>query len=392
MNTCLLGDAIASSRSGFPSGKRSSDGVVQLRMNNVRTDGTLDWASVIRVPATKKQVSDLSLTKGDVLFNSTNSPELVGKTCFFKGFAEPIVFSNHFVRLRTRPERLRGDYLARWLTWTRDRGVFTHGCVRWVNQATFRTDDLFRLQIPLPPLAEQKRIAEILDAANALRAKRCEALAWLDTLLQSIFLDMFGDPVTNPMGWERCVVGDVVHAAKDGPHVSPRYSESGVPFLSTRHIKPGEVVWEDLKYINQDEANRQWKKCKPELDDILYTKGGTTGIAARVATSKPFAVWVHVALLKLIAKKVHPIWMEAMLNSAYCYAQSQRYTHGIANRDLGLKRMVKIQMYLPPLAQQRGFAAIVEAIEQQKTGQRAHLAELDTLFASLQSRAFRRDL
>ena len=152
MNTCLLGDAIASSRSGFPSGKRSGDGVVQLRMNNVRTDGTLDLASIIRVPATKKQISELSLTKGDVLFNSTNSPELVGKTCFFKGFAEPIVFSNHFVRLRTRPERLRGDYLARWLTWTRDRGVFTHGCVRWVNQATFRTDDLFRLQIPLPPL------------------------------------------------------------------------------------------------------------------------------------------------------------------------------------------------------------------------------------------------
>ena len=81
-----------------------------------------------------------------------------------------------------------------------------------------------------------------------------------------------------------------------------------------------------------------------------------------------------------------------MLNSAYCYTQSQRYTHGIANRDLGLKRMVKIQMYLPPLTQQRGFAAMVESIEQQKASQRAHLAELDTLFSSLQSRAFRGDL
>ncbi len=143
------------------------------------------------------------------------------------------------------------------------------------------------------------------------------------------------------------------------------------------------------KYIGQDEANRQWKKCKPEFGDILYTKGGTTGIAARVTTSEPFAVWVHVALLKLIMKKVHPIWIEAMLNSAYCYTQSQRYTHGIANRDLGLKRMIKIQMYLPPLAEQCGFAAIVESLEQQKASQRAHLVELDTLFASLQSRAFR---
>ena len=251
---------------------------------------------------------------------------------------------------------------------------------------------LASFQIPLPPFDEQKRIVEILDKAEALRAKRRTALAQLDTLTQSIFLDMFGDPATNPKGWEQCVVGDVVHAAKDGPHVSPTYAESGVPFLSTRHVKPGEVVWEDLKYIDQDEANRQWKKCKPEFGDILYTKGGTTGIAARVTTSEPFAVWVHVALLKPIVKKVHPIWIEAMLNSAYCYTQSQRYTHGIANRDLGLKRMVKIQMYLPPLAEQRCFAAIVESIEQQKASQRAHLAELDTLFASMQSRAFRGEL
>ena len=263
---------------------------------------------------------------------------------------------------------------------------------RLVNGIHLYPKDVARLQIPLPPLAEQKRIAGILDAADALRAKRRAALAQLDTLLQSTFLDMFGDPVTNPMGWDQCVVGDVVHAAKDGPHVSPTYAENGVPFLSTRHIKPGEVVWEDLKYIDQDEANRQWKKCKPEFGDILYTKGGTTGIAARVTTSEPFAVWVHVALLKPIVKKVHPIWIEAMLNSAYCYTQSQRYTHGIANRDLGLKRMVNIQMYLPPLTEQRGFAAIVESVEHQKASQRAHLAELDTLFASLQSRAFRGDL
>ncbi len=290
--------------------------------------------------------------------------------------------------LRAHPG-LDGRYLWHWLTHA------APSLATKAKGATFKQvnrQDIGALHIPLPPLDEQKRIAEILDKADALRGKRRAALARLDILTQAIFLDMFGNPVTNPMGWEQCVVGDVVHAAKDGPHVSPTYAESGVPFLSTRHIKPGEVVWEDLKYIDQDEANRQWKKCKPEFGDILYTKGGTTGIAARVTTSEPFAVWVHVALLKPIVKKVHPIWIEAMLNSAYCYTQSQRYTHGIANRDLGLKRMVKIQMYLPPLAEQRCFAAIVESIEQQKASQRAHLAELDTLFASMQSRAFRGEL
>ena len=73
---------------------------------------------------------------------------------------------------------------------------------RLVNGIHLYPKDVARLQIPLPPLAEQERIAGILDAADALRAKRREALAQLDTLLQSIFLDIFGDPVTNPMGWE----------------------------------------------------------------------------------------------------------------------------------------------------------------------------------------------
>ena len=285
----------------------------------------------------------------------------------------------------------------RYLRWVLVGDVFHSAFMRTVSGVggsllRARPAEVYKIQVPLPPLTEQKRIAGILDAADALRAKRREALAQLDTLVQSTFLDMFGDPVTNPKGWEQCVVGDVIHAAKDGPHVSPRYADTGVPFLSTRHVKPGEIVWENLKYIDQDEANRQWKKCKPELGDILYTKGGTTGIAARVATSKPFAVWVHIALLKPVVEKVHPIWMEVMLNSAYCYTQSQRYTHGIANRDLGLKRMVKIKMYLPPLAQQRQFAAIAESIAQQKASQRDYLTELDTLFASLQSRAFRGEL
>ena len=330
--------------------------------------------------------------RGDVLVAKITPCFENGKMALADNLAHELGFGTTEFHVFRPSERITGPYLFNLL---RAPYVRKAGAMKMKGAAGQRrvpADFFAALQIPLPPLAEQKRIAGILDAADALRAKRREALAQLDTLLQSTFLDMFGDPVTNPMGWDQCVVGDVVHAAKDGPHVSPTYAESGVPFLSTRHIKPGEVVWEDLKYIDQDEANRQWKKCKPEFGDILYTKGGTTGIAARVTTSEPFAVWVHVALLKPMVKKVHPIWIEAMLNSAYCYTQSQRYTHGIANRDLGLKRMVNIQMYLPLLAEQHRFAAIGESVEHQKASQRAHLDELDTLFASLQSRAFRGEL
>ena len=387
MNTCLLGDAIASRRSGFPSGKRSGDGVVQLRMNNVRTDGTLDLASVIRVPATKKQVSDLSLTKGDVLFNSTNSPELVGKTCLFKGFAEPIVFSNHFVRLRTRPERLRGDYLARWLTWTRDRGVFTHGCVRWVNQATFRTDDLFRLRLPLPPLAEQKRIAGILDAADALRAKRREALAQLDALLQSTFLDMFGDPVTNPKGWMVTCVGDVTQM---GTGSTPSRNHKNYFGGSIPWVKSTEVDWGTVtatsECLSSDGVRAARLKLYPKGSIVLalYGQGKTRGKCAVLGIDAT----INQACCTLVPRDPNstPYLFQFL---KYSYHRLRGESRGGNQENLNMRIVRAFAVPVPPLDVQQRYATIAESVEKQKTRQRSHLAELDTLFASLQSRAFR---
>ena len=121
-----------------------------------------------------------------------------------------------------------------------------------------------KARLLLPPLSEQRRIAEILDKADALRAKRRAALAQLDTLTQSIFLDMFGDPATNPKGWPRVSLGDLVFSASDGPHVSPAYVEQGVPFLSTRHVRAGAVTWADLKFISETDATLHWRKCRPQ--------------------------------------------------------------------------------------------------------------------------------
>lgn len=259
-------------------------------------------------------------------------------------------------------------------------------------QPQITRQSLAPLKFRFPSLPEQRRIAAILDQADSLRAKRREALAQLDSFTQSIFVEMFGDPITNPLNWPRVTLGDLVLSASDGPHVSPKYSNTGVPFLSTRHVRPGEISWEDLKFITGEEAAVQWKKCKPERGDLLYTKGGTTGFAAVVNTDESFAIWVHVALLKPNFQKVDSTWLESMLNTGYCYRQSQELTHGIANRDLGLKRMIRIGMYQPPIELQRKFALRSSSVYVLKSNYRKSLAELDTLFDSLKHRAFRGEL
>ena len=111
------------------------------------------------------------------------------------GFEELAVVVTTSLRLRLDPDRLDVRYLSRWLTQL-DRSLISAKCRQWRQPATSTVTLLMSLQIPLPPLAEQRRIAEVLDRAEALRAKRRAALAQLDSLTQSLFLDLFGDPAT----------------------------------------------------------------------------------------------------------------------------------------------------------------------------------------------------
>jgi type I restriction enzyme, S subunit len=251
------------------------------------------------------------------------------------------------------------------------------------------TKDRFdAIPISLPSEPEQKQIAALLEKADRLRRTRRYARQLSDTFLQSAFLEMFGDPALNPKGWAKGYLGEVIHSAQDGPHVSPRYSSDGIPFLSTRHIRPGEINWSDLKYISIEDAKEHWRKIKPEKGDVLYTKGGTTGLAKAIDFDREVAVWVHIAVLKLRKDKVLPVWLENMLNSPFCYRQSQQLTFGIVNRDLGLKRMPRIRIYIPPLPVQHNFADIVHRFERLRAQQREAERQTEHLFQTLLHRAF----
>lgn len=319
------------------------------------------------------------LPVGSVLFSSRAPIGLVAINTV------PMCTNQGFKNLVPKSDLVFNKYLYYWLKFNRKR-LEALG-----NGATFKEISksvISKVEIPLPPLHEQRRIAAILDKAEVLREKRRQTINKLDSLLQAVFLEMFGDPATNPKGWRRGVLGDVIYSAKDGPHVSPKYSASGIPFLSTRHIKPGRIIWEDLRYISSEEAQAHWKKCKPEMGDILYTKGGTTGMAKAIDFDLDIAVWVHIAVLKTNREIADPLWLEQMLNTSYCYAQSQEFTHGIANHDLGLTRMIKIRLYIPPIELQQRYSDFALRLKKLEEKQNQSLQRLDSLFQSIQQRAF----
>lgn len=325
--------------------------------------------------------------KGDILI-TTEAP--LGEVALLRT-SERVALAQRVILLRGKPNVIDPTY---YLYALKTPFVQSQLLTRAASTTVLgiKQSELLQVQIPYLRLAEQKRIAAIAQKADRLRRTRRYALQLSDTYLRSVFLEMFGDPATNPQKWETGTLGDVIISAKDGPHVSPTYSDSGIPFLSTRNVRKGQIIWEDLKFISPEDVKEHWKKCKPEPGDILYTKGGTTGLAKAVDFDTEIAVWVHIAVLKLKHERVNPAWLENMLNSDFCYQQCQELTFGIVNRDLGLQRMPRIKIYIPPLPLQEKFAQIAQKFDRLRTQQREAERQAEHLFQTLLHRVFRGEL
>ncbi len=388
-----LGELVRDAQSGFASGERAADGVVQLRMNNVTTDGTLDWGNVLRVPASRREIDKYRLRAGDVLFNSTNSPELVGKTALFRGYPEPVVFSNHFVRLRVDEAQADPRFVASWLVAQRNAGVFQGLCTQWVNQAAVRKEDLLLLGIPLPSLPEQRRIAAILERADRLRRLRRYALELSEGYLQAVFVEMFGDPVRNPKGWDWATVKDVSLKVTDGEHITPQRTETGIKLLSARNIQNGFIDFSaGLDYIPEHEYRRIKRRCNPGRGDLLMSCSGTVGRVTTVDIDEPFSMVRSVALIKPDPTKVKPKYLEHFLRSEYGQRQIKQSAKASSQANIFNEPIRKLPVVVPPLSDQETFTRVVRQYERLRAQQREAARQAEQLFGALLDRAFRGEL
>lgn len=264
---------------------------------------------------------------------------------------------------------------------------------------TLNKAKLKKLQIPLPPLDEQKRIAGILDAADALRAKRRESIALLDTLLQSTFLDMFGDPVTNPMGWDELAIADLCDSPDDvrcGPFGTQlqqhEFTDSGIPLWGIKHVNAGFSFLTD-EFVTQEKAEKL-TNYSIIPGDLVMTRKGTIG-NCHIYPSHLEPGIMHSDLLRL---RVSPDKANAQfISSQFAYSrriqrQLELMSPGAVMPGINVTKLKKLLVETPPLDLQQQFATIVECVEQQKARQYSHLIGLDDLSASLQSRAFRGEL
>lgn len=396
-----VADVLDDARAGFASGAESSDGIFQVRMNNVTRDGGWDFTKKRYVPVSDKPMDRFLLRRGDVLFNATNSPELVGKTALVGDLGEPTVFSNHFLRLRTKPSRIDPGYLSRWLQREFERGVFEAACQRWVNQAAVKRDQLLAMKIPLPPLDEQRRIARILDATDDLRAKRRLGASRLETLKAAVFVDGFGGhhqaPVTvgerlerHPRGWSWELLTDVARLATG--HTPDRgrteYWGGGVPWITLTDIRQldGRIALQTSETVT-DEGIRRSSAVRLPRGTICFSRTASVGFVTmagrELATSQDFVNWV-------CGPTLDPTYlMHAFRRSR---ERLRALSNGSTHKTIYFPTVERFRVLVPPVSLQQEFARKMKSLTKAEGRVQTHLAHLNTLFASLQARAFAGEL
>jgi type I restriction enzyme S subunit len=255
------------------------------------------------------------------------------------------------------------------------------------------------LQVPLPPLLEQQRIADVLDRAESLRAGRYAALAQLDTLTQTIFLNLFG--AAEAKGWPMATIGDLAHPSPNSIRTGPfgsqllhsEFVDEGVAVLGIDNVVANEFRWGERRFITEAKYS-DLKRYTVRPGDVLITIMGTCGRCAVVPEKVPLAINTkHLCYITLDPKKCLPSFLHAYF---LLHPLAQRYVDQTAKGAImaGLNMGIIKAMPVPiaPLALQEDFARRIAAVERLKASQRASLAELDALFASLQHRAFRGEL
>lgn len=259
-----------------------------------------------------------------------------------------------------------------------------------------------RFKILLPPLSEQKRIADILDKADAIRRKRQEAIGLTEQLIRSAFLDMFGDPVANQRQWPVKKLQDISTqimsgtTPKGGKHV---YPEEGITFFRSQNVWRNRIVLDDIAYIDED-THRKMARSSLRNKDILITKTGrfntensSLGRAAMFMGQDDTAnINGHVYLVRLKAEAIHEFVLFVLTMDEYREHIRRVCVGGIDKRQINKEHLEEFPIIAPPRNLQLRFAAIVKSHERQSERMKTQLAEANDLFNSLVQRAFKGEL
>lgn len=365
----------------------ADDAVVCMRTKNVQD--ILDESDLIAVPSSLVRRDELYLRAGDILLSSANSWNLVGKVCRVPQLRYRATAGGFISVVRPR-STVDSRYLYHWLA-SPDVQERIRGCARQTtNISNLSVPQFEQLRIRVPPLAEQRRIADILDKADAIRRKRKEAIALTEELLRSAFLEMFGDPVTNPKSWPVRSVDDLCETKQYGTAEKANEARDGLPVLRMNNLTySGEIDLTDLKWVPLGEKERV--KLDLRDGDVLFNRVNSLELVGKTA------VWHHgdgyTFAGYLIRLRFGDAAVGDYVSAAMNMPSMKRALMGIAKPSINMANisgsdLARLNVPVPPMIIQRRYRDFRRRVYDWRGDLNQHAFEAADLFNSLVARAF----
>ncbi|PIE40652.1 MAG: restriction endonuclease subunit S [Gammaproteobacteria bacterium] len=364
--------------------------------------GSIPWASVKDFKSTVLETTEDSITELGVEKSATNlipagsivvpTRMAVGKVAML---AVDMAINQDLKALLIKDEKaLDKRYFLRFME-SQSNNILKHAKGATVKGITL--DVLRELEIPLPPLAEQKRIAAILDKADSIRRKRQHAIQLADEFLRAVFLDMFGDPVTNPKGWEVKSVADLIDdgaivQVQDGNHGNDHpkvrdFSAGGIPFITANVVRGGKILFDKCYYLDESWLNKlRIGFAKPR--DVLISHKGSLGFTAVLDdTYENYIFSPQTTYYRLNEEKIIPEYLKGYFDSGFFQHLFSKEGVQSTRAYLGITRQRELPIMIPTLEAQIQYADILakyDGISKKAT----ETEPLSDLFSSISQKAF----
>ena len=378
----------------FKSDKYVDSGIRVIRITNVQK-GFIEDNSPAFYPITEKEtLKDYELHENDLLISLTGN---VGRVALLSKEMLPAALNQRVGCIRIRDKNLLISYLFTFL----NSDKFESDCIysaRGIAQKNMSTEWLKNYLIPLPPIEVQIKIANNLNTCSKIIKKHNKQLNNFDLLIKSRFIEMFGDPVSNPMGWEVKKLGKMCSAIMNG--TTPKggeqvYVENGITFLRSQNVWRNKIDLDDVAYI--DEAtHKSMKKSSLKKYDILMTKTGRINtensslgrVALFLGEDDSANINGHVYLIRLEKEYNHEFVIRILTSPEYRDYIRSICVGGIDKRQVNKDHIEEFPIIQPPKELQDEYSAFVQQIDKSKFAVQKSLEKTETLYKSLMQQYF----
>lgn len=347
----------------------SGNGVPVLRTTNFTNEGIVDYSNVVTRTIQKKNIDAKYLRKGDIIIEKSGGSDKqpVGRVIYFDGPESTYLFNNFTGLLRVKNQAV---WLPRYVFYSLFHNYRKGGTRPFESKTTglhnLKTDDyISRYEVLEAPISEQQSICKQLDYVYDIIKTRQQQLQKLDELVKARFVELFGDPISNPMNWNKRTLKEVCTKLNDGTHFSPEsFSMGDYKYITAKNIKASGFDFSNITYVPEAVHRPIFERCNPEQGDVLYIKdGATTGIAIVNTLKEEFTLLSSVALLKQNRNVINGYFLAALLNNADMYSDIRNNMGGAAITRLTIAKLNAVKVIVPPLDLQNRFAAFVEQVD-----------------------------